>query len=67
MKLNTKDRLDYGEEIQKLVVEEMKEVKEKFDITFFKMNDAETNPSKAHFIKICKEIVEQKIRCSVGM
>ena len=45
----------------KLVVEEMKEVKEKFDITFFKMNDAETNPSKAHFIKICKEIVEQKL------
>lgn len=45
----------------KLVVEEMKEVKKKFDITFFKMNDAETNPSKAHFIKICKEIVEQKL------
>ena len=45
----------------KLVVEEMKEVKERFDITFFKMNDAETNPSKAHFLKICKEIVEQKL------
>jgi radical SAM superfamily enzyme YgiQ (UPF0313 family) len=45
----------------KLVVEEMKEVKERFDITFFKMNAAETNPSKAHFLKICKEIVEQKL------
>ena len=45
----------------KLVAEEMKEVKDKFNITFFKMNDAETNPSRAHFINICKEIVEQKI------
>jgi radical SAM superfamily enzyme YgiQ (UPF0313 family) len=45
----------------KLVVEEMKEVKEKFNITFFKMNDAETNPSRAHFIKLCKEMVEQKL------
>jgi len=45
----------------KLVVEEMKEVKERFNITFFKMNDAETNPSRAHFIKLCKEMVEQKL------
>ncbi|MBI3622782.1 cobalamin B12-binding domain-containing protein [Candidatus Pacearchaeota archaeon] len=44
-----------------LVVEEMKEVKDKFNITFFKMNDAETNPSKAHFINLCKEIVAQKL------
>ncbi len=45
----------------KLVVEEMKEVKERFNITFFKMNDAETNPSRAHFINLCKEMVEQKL------
>lgn len=45
----------------KLVVEEMKEVKERFNITFFKMNDAETNPSRAHFINLCKEIVKQKL------
>jgi len=45
----------------KLVVEEMNEVKERFNITFFKMNDAETNPSRAHFINLCKEMVEQKL------
>ena len=45
----------------KLVVEEMKQVKERFNITFFKMNDAETNPSRAHFINLCKEMVEQKL------
>ena len=45
----------------KLVVEEMKEVKERFNITFFKMNDAETNPSRAHFINLCKEMVAQKL------
>ena len=45
----------------KLVVEEMKEVKERFNITFFKMNDAETNPSRAHFINLCKEMVKQKL------
>ncbi len=45
----------------KLVVEEMLEVKDRFKISFFKMNDAETNPSKAHFIKLCKEMVDQKL------
>ena len=45
----------------KLVVQEMLEVKDRFNITFFKMNDAETNPSKAHFINLCKEMVAQKL------
>ena len=43
----------------KLVVEEMIEVRDRFNITFFKMNDAETNPSRAHFLNICKEMVRQ--------
>ncbi len=45
----------------KLVVEEMIEVRDRFKITFFKMNDAETNPSRAHFIKLCKEMVRQNL------
>jgi len=45
----------------KLVVEEMIEVRDRFNITFFKMNDAETNPSRAHFINLCKEMVRQKL------
>jgi len=45
----------------KLVVHEMLEVKDRFNITFFKMNDAETNPSRAHFINLCKEMVAQKL------
>jgi len=45
----------------KLVVQEMLEVKDRFNITFFKMNDAETNPSRAHFINLCKEMVAQKL------
>lgn len=45
----------------KLVVEEMIEVRDRFNITFFKMNDAETNPSRAHFINICKEMVRQNL------
>jgi len=45
----------------KLVVEEMIEVRDRFNITFFKMNDAETNPSRAHFLNICKEMVKQNL------
>jgi len=45
----------------KLVVEEMIEVRDRFNITFFKMNDAETNPSRAHFINVCKEMVRQNL------
>lgn len=45
----------------KLVVEEMIEVRDRFNITFFKMNDAETNPSRAHFLNICKEMVRQNL------
>ena len=61
------DEIEYERPIRvrgrnpKLVVEEMLEVRDKFNIQFFKMNDAETNPSKAHFLKFCKEIVEQKV------
>ena len=61
------DQVEYDRPIRvrarnpKLVVKEMKEVKEKFNITFFKMNDAETNPSRAHFLNLCKEMVNQKL------
>ncbi len=50
----------------KLVVEEMIEVRDRFNITFFKMNDAETNPSKPHFIKICKEMIDQELNVPWG-
>ena len=45
----------------KLIVDEMIQVRDRFNITFFKMNDAETNPSRAHFLNICKEIVKQEL------
>jgi radical SAM superfamily enzyme YgiQ (UPF0313 family) len=50
----------------KLVVEEMIEVRDRFNITYFKMNDAETNPSRAHFINLCKEIVSQGLDTAWG-
>ena len=50
----------------KLVVEEMIEVRDRFRIEFFKMNDAETNPSRAHFINFCKEIVKQNLNIPWG-
>ncbi len=50
----------------KLVVEEMIEVRDRFNITFFKMNDAETNPSKAHFIKLCEEMIKQELNVPWG-
>ena len=61
------DKIEYERPIRvrgrnpKLVVEEMLEVRDKFNIQFFKMNDAETNPSKAHLVKWCKEIVAQNV------
>ena len=45
----------------------MIEVRDRFNITFFKMNDAETNPSKAHFMNICKEMIKQELECSLGL
>lgn len=50
----------------KLIVEEMIKTRDKFNITFFKMNDAETNPTKAHFINLCKEIIRQKLNVPWG-
>jgi len=50
----------------KLVVQEMIEVRDRFNITFFKMNDAETNPSKAHFIKLCEEMINQELNVAWG-
>lgn len=50
----------------KLVVEEMIEVRDRFNITFFKMNDAETNPSKAHFLKLCEEMIKQEVNVPWG-
>ena len=50
----------------KLIVEEMIKVRDRFNITFFKMNDAETNPTKSHFINICKEIVKQNLNVPWG-
>jgi len=37
-----------------------------FDIEFFKTSDAETNPSRAYFINLCKEMVEQKLNVTLG-
>ena len=45
----------------KSVVNEMVQVRDKFNIEFFKTSDAETNPTRAHFIKLCKEMVEQNL------
>ncbi len=50
----------------KFVVEEMLEVRDRFNITFFKMNDAETNPSKPHFINLCKEMIEKELNVPWG-
>lgn len=50
----------------KSVVEEMKQVRDRFDIEFFKTSDAETNPSRAHFINLCKEMVEQNLNVPWG-
>ena len=30
------------------------------------MNDAETNPSKAHFMNICKEMIKQELNVPWG-
>ena len=51
----------YRERDPNLVVDEMLAVRDKYDIEFFKMNDAETNPTRAHFIKLCKVMVEKKL------
>jgi anaerobic magnesium-protoporphyrin IX monomethyl ester cyclase len=50
----------------KLVVEEMIDVRDRFNITFFKMNDAETNPSRAHFLKLCEEMIKQEVNIPWG-
>ena len=50
----------------KLIVQEMIKVRDRFNITFFKMNDAETNPTKKHFIGICKEIINQNLNVPWG-
>ena len=50
----------------KLVVEEMIEVRDRFNITFFKMNDAETNPSRAHFRNLCQEMIKQEVNVPWG-
>ena len=50
----------------KLVVEEMIEVRDRFNISFFKMNDAETNPTKPHFIKLCEEMIRQELNVPWG-
>lgn len=43
------------------VVSEMIAVRDKFKIDFFKTSDAETNPTKSHFINLCKEMVTRKL------
>lgn len=50
----------------KLVAQEMCEVRDRFNITFFKMNDAETNPSRAHFINLCKEMIAHNVNVPWG-
>ena len=65
-------KLDYERAVRlrqrsaKLVVEEMIEVRDRFNITFFKMNDAETNPSKPHFVNLCKEMIEKEVNVPWG-
>lgn len=50
----------------KSVVNEMVQVRDRFNIEFFKTSDAETNPSRAHFINLCKEMVEQELNVPWG-
>jgi len=44
----------------------MLEVRDRFNITFFKMNDAETNPSRAHFRNLCHEMIKQEVNVPWG-
>lgn len=48
------------------VAHEMYDVKKKFDIEFFKMNDAETNPTRMHFLKLCQAIHEVGVNTTWG-
>ena len=41
------------------IVKEMREVKKRYDIEFFKFSDAETNPSRRFVMDLCKEMVAQ--------
>ena len=60
-KINYERATRYRERDPRLVVLEMLEVRDRFGIEFFKMNDAETNPTRAHFINLCKEMVKKKL------
>jgi len=44
-----------------LVVEEMLHIRDKYLLDFIKFSDAETNPTKKHFVDLCKEIVSQRL------
>ncbi len=48
------------------IVREMVEVRDRFGITFFKFSDAETNPTKRHFLGICQEMVRQGLNIPWG-
>jgi len=43
----------------KLIVQEMIQTRDRFNIEFFKTSDAETNPTRAHFINLCKEMIDK--------
>ena len=42
------------------IVDEMEQIRKQYRITFFKVSDAETNPTKQHFISICKELISRR-------
>lgn len=50
----------------KNIVNEMEQVKKEYDIEFFKTSDAETNPTKEHFISLCRTICERKLNVDWG-
>jgi len=44
----------------------MIETRDRFNIEFFKTSDAETNPTRMHFINLCKEMIERKLNVPWG-
>lgn len=48
------------------VIEEMHQVKRRYDIEFFKFSDAEINHSRGFIIDLCKEMVSQRLNTPWG-
>jgi anaerobic magnesium-protoporphyrin IX monomethyl ester cyclase len=66
-KIEIKSNVCYGNPVKlrlrsaKSIVQEMKQIKDRYKIEFIKTSDAETNPTKRHFLNICKEIHRQRL------